>query len=55
MNARNWKWIGTAFIVFLVNTAYIASFADPTIFYMTNVLIHLGLGSVLFVAPRCRS
>ncbi|MBM3263862.1 MAG: tetratricopeptide repeat protein [candidate division Zixibacteria bacterium] len=50
MNARNWKWIGTAFIVFLVNTAYIASFADPTIFYMTNVLIHLGLGSVLFVA-----
>ncbi|HYP14243.1 MAG TPA: tetratricopeptide repeat protein [Bryobacteraceae bacterium] len=37
-----------AFVVFcllLVNTAYIAAFADPTVFYMTNVLLHLALGA----------
>ncbi len=32
------------FLVFLLNTAYLAAFADPTIFYMANVLAHLGLG-----------
>jgi hypothetical protein len=38
---------GILFLVLLVNTAYVAAFASPTIFYMTNVLVHLGLGLVL--------
>jgi tetratricopeptide (TPR) repeat protein len=36
------------FLVLLVNTAYIWAFAFPTIFYMSNVLLHAGLGAVLF-------
>src|SRR5205823_4939569 len=43
------KWIGFCFIVLLVNTAYVAAFATPSIFYMTNVLIHLGLGLALAI------
>ena len=38
------KWIGVCFIILLVNTAYVAAFATPSVFYMTNVLIHLGMG-----------
>ena len=41
---------GVLFVVLLVNTAYIAAFASPTIFYMGNVLAHLVLGLVLAVA-----
>jgi tetratricopeptide (TPR) repeat protein len=44
------KWIGIFFLVLLVNTGYIWAFASPTVFYMGNVLIHLCLGAVLFVA-----
>src|SRR5438093_5100072 len=43
------KWIGFFFVVLLVNTAYVAAFATPSIFYMTNVLIHLGLGLALAI------
>ncbi len=43
------KWVGFFFIVLLVNTAYISAFASPTIFYMTNVLFHLGLGTALVI------
>jgi len=35
------------FLALLVNTAYVAAFADPTVFYMGNVLIHFLLGLVL--------
>src|SRR5579884_2008178 len=38
------KWLPVAFLVLLVNTAYIAAFAEPTIFYMSNVLLHVALG-----------
>jgi Flp pilus assembly protein TadD len=41
--------LGAGVIVLLVNTGYIAAFASPTIFYMTNVLAHLVLGIVLAV------
>jgi tetratricopeptide (TPR) repeat protein len=44
------KWIATFFIVLLVNTAYIAAFPTATVFYMTNVVFHLGLGTVLAIA-----
>ena len=36
--------VGILLIVLLVNTAYIAAFASPTIFYMANVMFHLVLG-----------
>ena len=44
------RWTAILFIVLLINTAYIAAFASPTIFYMGNVLAHFVLGVVLTVA-----
>src|SRR6266567_4420950 len=49
MKNRLAKWIGVFFIILLVNTAYVAAFATPSIFYMTNVLFHLGLGTALAI------
>ena len=42
--------VGVGFIVLLLNSGYIAAFAHPTIFYMTNVLAHLMLGVAIAVA-----
>ena len=44
------------FIVLLVNTAYVAAFATPSIFYMTNVLFHLvtGVGAGIAVVIQVR-
>src|SRR5712692_5272982 len=44
------QWSAAILIVLLINTAYIAAFNSPTIFYMGNVLLHLVLGVVLTVA-----
>jgi uncharacterized membrane protein YagU involved in acid resistance len=44
------RWTAILFVVLLVNTAYLAAFADPTVFYMSNVLLHFLLGLVLAVA-----
>jgi len=44
------KWIAIFFLVLLVNTGYVAAFSSATVFYMSNVLFHLGLGLVLSVA-----
>jgi Tfp pilus assembly protein PilF len=44
------RWTAILFIVLLVNTAYIAAFASPTIFYMGNALLHFVLGVILTVA-----
>ena len=41
------KWIAILFLALVVNTGYIAAFASATIFYMSNVLLHLVLGVVL--------
>src|SRR5438270_13117047 len=49
-NSKLAKYTGFFFIVLLVNTAYVAAFASPTVFYMTNVLFHLGLGVSLCIA-----
>ncbi len=49
-NSKLFKWVAFWFIVLLVNTAYIAAFASPTIPYMTNVVFHLGLGVALTIA-----
>src|SRR5450759_3695180 len=35
---------GIALLVLLVNSAYLVAFPQPSIFYMANVLLHLGLG-----------
>ncbi|MCI0615783.1 hypothetical protein L0244_22600, partial [bacterium] len=44
----------TSFLVFglfilILNSAYLFAFDDPSIFYIANVLLHLGLGLLLFV------
>ncbi|MBZ5592924.1 MAG: tetratricopeptide repeat protein [Acidobacteriia bacterium] len=44
------RWTAILFVVLLINTAYIAAFASPTIFYMGNVLAHFVLGVILTVA-----
>jgi tetratricopeptide (TPR) repeat protein len=40
------RLVGLAFLVLLVNSFYLLAFADPTLVYMTNVLLHIGLGAV---------
>jgi tetratricopeptide (TPR) repeat protein len=44
------RWIALAFLVFLLNTVYIAAFATASIFYMTNVLVHVFGGFALALA-----
>lgn len=36
MHGRFGKWMAVLFLVLLVNTAYLAAFASPTIFYMSE-------------------
>ncbi len=42
------KWLAVCFLLLLVNTAYVAAFAQPTVFYMGNVLLHVALGLAAF-------
>ncbi|MEO7648828.1 MAG: multiheme c-type cytochrome, partial [Bryobacteraceae bacterium] len=49
MKNRLAKWMGFFFIVLLINTAYIAAFATPSVFYMGNVVFHLGLGLAMII------
>jgi hypothetical protein len=41
------RYAGILLVLLLLNTAYIAAFASPTIFYMGNVVLHLVLGVAL--------
>src|SRR3954453_2199968 len=41
--------IAVLFLLLLVNIAYVAAFAFPTIFYMGNVVLHLVLGIAFIV------
>ncbi|HSE42073.1 MAG TPA: hypothetical protein VLH08_15010, partial [Acidobacteriota bacterium] len=46
------KFLPLLGLLLVLNSAYLAAFADPTVFYMANVLMHLGLGilvALLFV------
>ena len=43
------KITGILFLALLVNTGYISAFASPTVFYMSNVLLHLALGVALTI------
>ena len=42
----NSVWVA-AFVLLLVNSAYLAATASPTLFYFTNVVLHMALGLVL--------
>ena len=37
------------FLILLLNSAYLFSFGEPTLFYIFNVLLHLALGIVLII------
>ena len=37
------------FLILLINSAYLFSFGEPTLFYIFNVLFHVGLGVVLVI------
>ncbi|PYR59942.1 MAG: hypothetical protein DMF91_13500 [Acidobacteria bacterium] len=41
--------LGVAVTAFAVNTAYLAAFADASLFYFVNVVLHIALGAVLGV------
>jgi tetratricopeptide (TPR) repeat protein len=41
------RWVALLFLVLLFNTAYIAAFATPSIFYVANVLLHVILGTAV--------
>ncbi len=41
------RWLPAAVALLLLNGAYLYSFDSPTLFYVTNVFLHLGLGLVL--------
>jgi tetratricopeptide (TPR) repeat protein len=43
------RMAGIGLGVLLVNSAYLAAFAHPSIFYVANMLLHLGLGLGLMV------
>src|SRR5512140_3666636 len=38
------------FCLLVVNSAYLAGYATPSLFYMSNVLVHVVLGLVMLVA-----
>jgi len=44
------KWTTTALAILIVNSAYLAAFPQPTIFYMANVVLHLVLGIGVMIA-----
>ena len=37
------------FLILLINSAYLFSFGEPTLFYIFNVLFHVGLGIILII------
>ncbi len=38
-----------AFLILLLNSTYLFSFGEPTLFYISNVLLHVGLGIALIL------
>lgn len=43
------KWVFVAFLVLVLNSGYLAAFAEPSLFYLANVLLHVVLGMALVV------
>ena len=51
------KLLLLGFLVLLINSAYLISFGEPTLFYIGNVLLHIVLGVALivpFIVYVCR-
>ena len=46
---RTAKVLVIGFLILLVNSSYLAAYADPTLLYFSNVALHLLLGSALAV------
>lgn len=46
---RTTKLLVIGFLVLLVNSSYLAAYADPTVFYFANVMLHMLLGLALAV------
>lgn len=51
------KWILVAFLLLVLNSAYLWPLAEPTLFYVANVILHLLLGvgltlAALFYLPK---
>ncbi|HSF17022.1 MAG TPA: tetratricopeptide repeat protein [Vicinamibacteria bacterium] len=44
------RWVLWSFFLLVLNASYLAAFAEPNLFYMTNVLLHVGLSLVLMAA-----
>src|SRR5258707_9768908 len=42
-------WV-ICYLILLLNSSYLAGYADPTLFYFGNVALHLILGVVLTIA-----
>ncbi len=48
---RSFKnWLLAGFLLLVLNSAYLAAFADPSLFYFGNLLLHLILGLLLVAA-----
>ncbi len=43
------RWLRAALALLAVNSAYLYSFDSPTLFYVGNILLHLGLGTLVLV------
>ncbi len=44
------KVLAIGFLALLLNSSYLAAYAEPSLFYFGNVVLHLGLGVVLAMA-----
>ncbi|MFN0121277.1 MAG: tetratricopeptide repeat protein [Blastocatellia bacterium] len=49
VTSRLLKLLAAGYVVFLVNSSYLAAYGEPTMFYIGNLLFHIGLGLALTV------
>ena len=49
-NTRAQRLLIAGFLAILINSSYLAAYADPTLFYFGNVVLHLLLGTILAVS-----
>ena len=47
-------WLTLGFVVLILNSAYLAARADPTLFYFGNLALHMALGLALAAAALVR-
>src|SRR5438445_7337744 len=44
------RWLGILFLILVINSIYLVALPSPTVFYMGNSVLHLGLGVALTIA-----